>query len=328
MAEETVTTQTVDAGTTQGATSTGAPPPTFRDMVAAELREQSKDQVGTAANSDDTSAEQTAEQTQQAGDQTVEAADTEDALLTPEEVAKLSGKELDLYKKAQKNYTIKTQGLAAERKKLEPFRDLIDALQDPDRAKDTVMQLAQHVGLVSKAEEKKIEAAADGLLNGLPAELSFLRPHLEEFGKQLLAQFQSEIAPLKSQTQEIVTKTMAEATTATLSAFGKEYPGWEKYEPQMIEIGKSVQPSGNMSEMDYLKMLYKLATYDVQSAEKTKQIVEGMTKAAKAAEPSSTSSAVQSERVVYAKPANIAQMSSRERFLAGHEAAKRGQKWE
>ncbi len=93
----------------------------------------------------------------------------------------------------------------------------------------------------------------------------------------------------------------------------------------MLAIAQTIQPTGNMSELDYLDVLYKLATHGVQSAEKTKQVVDKMRKSAENAE--APVQGVQSERVEYARPANVAQMSSRERFQAAHEAAKRGQKW-
>lgn len=318
-AEAPVTTETVNA------TETPAEAVPFREQVRAELNGQSKDQAPETPEvkeGDDTPAEQTAEEPK-TEDQPVEAVESEDTLLTAEEVSKLSGKELDLYKKAQKNYTQKTQRLAEREKELEPFSELISALKDPVRAKETIAQLAQQAGITPR------ETAPVAKPVELDPEYEFMRPMFQSFKdeakREALAELKAEIAPLKSQTDEIMSKSMAEATTATLTAFGKTHEGWEKHEAQMIALGKQIQPTGAMTELEYLDVLYKVATHGHQSAEQTKKVVDKMKKAAEAAEP--PVQGVQSERVEYARPANIAGMSSRDRFLAAHEAGKRNQKW-
>src|SRR5262249_37999241 len=147
--------------------------------------------------------------------------------------------------------------------------DLNDALRDPARVKDAVKQLAQHVGFT--LQEQAQTASEPVQIN---PELEFMRPMFQAFKdeakREAIAEMQQQIAPLQQQTNQIVGKSMAEATTATLTAFGQSHPGWEKHEGKMLEIANQIQPTGNMSDSDYLEVLYKLATHGQQSAQKTK----------------------------------------------------------
>jgi hypothetical protein len=326
---ETVTTQTVEGtpAPTETRTETVQAPKSIREHYEAAKTAQSKaDQApDAAAPGDDTKPEPETVEQPQAGDQPEEAAPSEDTLLTADEVAKLSPKERTLYEKAQKNYTIKTQELARQRKELEPWKDLISNLQDPARWKDTVRQLAQQAEILPKAEQQAVQAEAEKTVAELPEELKFLQPYFEQFGQKLLGQLQSKIDPVVASQNEIVMQKIAESTEATMKSFGEKHKGWEAHETAMTDLAKQIQPVGNMSDYDYMEMLYKLATFDMQSADRTKQIAAKIQKSAAAAE--TPSSGVQSERVEVALPSNLRGASSSDRLKAAFEAAKRGEHW-
>lgn len=322
--EETVTTEVKPEAAAEKATPA---PKTFKEHYKAAKAAQSTDQGAGEAGDDttDDGEEKTpAQETEKPADEPTESGeDTNDALLTPEEVSKLSPGDRKLYEKAQKNYTLKTQKLAADRKDIDEWKPLIEGLKDDPAT--AVEQLAARFGLkVAKADAqdtKTVETKTAETLAELPDDLQFLKPVFEAYGKKLLESVRGEIAPVKEAQDRIVSDAVASETESTLTAFEAKYPGWKKHEAKMLEIGKKFVPAaGSMTDFEYMETLHRLATADITEAEKTKKVVEKINKAAQSVEP--TTPAAQDSRVEHALPP-----PGKRSIKDAYAAAKRGERW-
>ena len=283
----------------------------------ASVADQSKDPEPPPETepADDTPADdKPAQAPEKPADEPTEPGD-DDTLLTDEDAAKLTGDAKKQFDRMNKAFTQKTQRLAAARKELEPWKPLIAAMTaDPEAA---LVQLAKERGFtLTKAEAAKIEAAGDDI----PEELRFLTPLLEARDKRMEAKIRAELAPLKEAQTQLLSESIAKETEADIATFTAKYPGWEKHEPKMIELGQKIQPVNGMSAVEYTEILYKLATADLSEAERTKKVVGKINKAVAAAEPQV--SGVSGERVEHAMPPPD-KRSMRDAF----EAAKRGEVW-
>ena len=318
--EKTVTTTTPGKGEGKDAFAAA------RAAVAA----QSKDQGAAAPDEspdDDTSAQnEPAQETETPADESTETGPTEDTsepdtLLTPEETAKLSAKEQRLYEKAQKNYTLKTQRLAEERKALEPWKQLSESLQaDPDAV---ITELARRRGLtIAKTQNTTVQDTAKTTLAELPAELQFLAPVLEQFGNRLLEKVKADIAPIRTTQEEQIAATVAAETDAEVKAFSADprFKDWKQHEAKMLDIGKKFTPSNGMTTFEYMETLYTLATANRKKADVVKDTVEKINKSAAASE--SVTPGVQNKVVEHALPP-----PEKRGMRDAWEAAKRGERW-
>ncbi len=296
------------------ATPVVSEPKTIHEHYEAAKAEQSKaDQVPETVKVDDTPPEKPAEDPDKPADQPNATGEAEDALLTTDEVAKLTPKERGLYEKAQKNYTLKTQKLAADRKEFDEWKPLIEALKT--RPAEAMEQLATQLGM------KLQKPAQDTPAETLPEEWSFLEPILSERDKRLEARIRAEIEPVKQAHEEAAVKAIADETASTVKAFAAKYPGWQKHEAAMLDIGKKFMPAaGAMTDFEYMEVLHKLATADQTEAEKTKKVVEKIEKAARSVEPNT--SGLSEDRVVHALPP-----PDKRSIRDAYEAAKRGELW-
>ncbi len=298
-------------------------------------RAQSEDQDSGEEKPDDTTPAKPAQEPEKPADALPEAGTTEDALLTPEEVSKLSAGDRKLYEKAQKNYTQKTQKLAADRKAIEESRaqldrwkPLADALeQDPDRA---IEYLAQQRGMkLIKADQdtETVQTATDETVAQLPEEWKFLTPLFDQLAKQVedrtLAKFRAELTPIQQMQELAISNAVAAETKSTIEAFDAKYPNWKQHEPQMLEIGKKFMPAeGAMTDFEYMETLYKLVTASQSEGDRTKAIVEKINRAVSKSEP--ISQGADSTSVDHVMPKGL---SSSERFKAAAKAARRGERW-
>jgi hypothetical protein len=216
-------------------------------------------------------------------------------------------------------FTQKAQKYAEERKRYEPYAQLIASLeQDP---LTTIKALAERAQLIKAPEPG--ERATDSYVAKLAAivgeeEAGRLAPILKEVAKEAIAE---EVKPLKAHQEYVSAEFAREQTATVMKAFSDKYPGWEKYESKMLEFSNTLQPNG-MDEGAYLEALYKLATYGVQSAEQTKAIVEKMQKSAAASE--SVSSGVNASRVA---PGPRKYKDTDEALREAAAAARRGEVW-
>lgn len=324
---------------TATAEETVTKPTTFREhFEAAKAAAQSEDQgtdeqpnTSVEASGDDTDGNaQTAEPTDKTADQTEETVEeTEDGLLPADEAAKLTGDARKQYERMNKAFTTKTQALAAQRKELEQWQPLIEALQnDPDA---TLQEIASKRGLAltKAATQDSSVAAVDTVkqetqqaLAELPEELKFLAPYFEALGKRILSSVEGKLQPIAATHKQFLDRSIESETNATLKAFSAQHPGWEKHEQKMLSIGRKVQPAnGELTDIEYMELLYQLATKDVTEAEKTKKAIEKINKSAAAAEPAGNG--VPEKNVVHAMPA-----PEKRGIREAYAAAKRGELWQ
>jgi len=298
--------------------TTEAQPKTIREHYAAAKAAQSIDQDSPTAGDDTKDSEQPTQETEKTADESLETVESsEDTLLTDEEVSKLKGKELDLYKKAQANFTRKNQAIAEERRQMEQWQPTIKALQSNPEA--VYEELGRRLGKTATAKtDTKSETTET---KDIPPELEFLRPLFEAREKQLEARIRAELAPVKETMDTMVSEAIAAETKSTIAQFEAKHPGWQKYEKQMLEIGSRMQPvAGQMNDFEYMEQLYTLARSRSDEAEKTKEVIAKIDRAVSRSEPSAP--AVKDELVEHAIPPQ-GKRSMRDAYAA----AKNGVRW-
>lgn len=292
----------------------------LEDTATAGATDQPQESVSAAG--DTASATPSAEQTQ-AQDQPTEGADepvSEEARAELERAGEVLTKlPPALRKEYQRAITQAFQRAAEKGKRYEPYSELIQSLEtDPV---NTIKALAERANIIQKPEPgtKATDSVLTELANVVGEdEAQRLAPILKAVAKQAI---EEEVKPLR-QHQEYVTAEFArEQTAQVMKAFSEKHPEWEKHEPKMLEIAKGLQPNG-MDEGTYLETLWKLATYDIKSAEQTKRIVEKMGQSAAASE--SVASGVNASRV---SPTPRAFKDSEEAFAAAVAAARKGEVW-
>ncbi len=300
-------------------------------------RSQSQDQ-GTGEETpvvDDTPKPETpSQQPDKPADETPETGDPEDALLTPDEVSKLSAKELKLYQKAQKTFTQKTQKIAAERKEIEEFRKqfdewkpLIDSLSnDPDAA---LRSIAEQRGMkfAETQDTPAVQPQTAETMAQLPEEWQFLKPIFDIFAKKIredtVAEVRGELQPIKAHQEEAVSRAVAAETNAELEAFTAKYPDWKKQEPAMLALMQKFTPTGPVSNFEYMETFYKMVTAPTTQADQLKEAVQRINKVVENSEP--VNAGVSTERVEHVMPSNLNESSTR--FRAAAKAAARGERW-
>lgn len=260
----------------------------------------------TPATDDTSTPTPPAEDTAKVADQTTETTDP-DTLLTEEELAALPPKERAKAEKWQAKLTQKAQKLSATEKELEQWKTLNEGIRSKSR--EALDIIANHYG-VSIAEAKAIQDNTSE------------HPELDPLDQYV----ETKLAPVKQAIAEWKEQATAAETEATMKQFSADHPGWEKHEAKMLEIGKTILPGKGVTDYDYLKTLHKLATSDINEAEKTKKVVAKINAAAKVSEEKT--SGIPNERVSMKIPDNFAQLDSKERMRLSYEAAKRGEVWE
>jgi hypothetical protein len=311
MAEETTVVEPV-AETTEAPKSSAEVFAAARASVAA----QSKDQGATDVTTDDTSTEvKPAQPTDKTADEPQETVENEDALLTPDEIAKLTGTVKAQYDRMNKAFTTKTTALAQQRKAMEEWNPLIEGLKN--NPAETLQQVAKQLGFtLMKAEAKAI-------VDDLPEEWQFMKPVFEQREKALEAKIRTELEPVKEAHKAMAVKAAAAETQSTIEAFTAKHPGWEKHEAKMLELGAMFVPApgSKITDAEYMEHLFKLATADVTEAERTKKVVDKINKAAASIED--RTSGISKERVVHTLPP-----PGKRSLKDAYEAAKRGEVWE
>ena len=301
-------------------TAVAEKPSSFKDHYEAAKSAQSstEDQGEPPVKVDDTPPETPpAQEPEKPADEPTETGEPPDTLLSEEEVRQLSAKDRKLYEKAQKNYTQKTQKLAADRKAMEEWTPLIDGLKaDPDA---TLEKLAKERGFVLQKPETKQESTS---ADDLPEELKFLEPIFSAREKALEAKIRAEMAPVKDGLDRMTSEAIAAETQSTIAQFSADprYSNWKQHEARMLEIGAEFIPAKPMSDFKYMQHLYTLATAELNEAEQTKKLVTKINKSAANVDPAAPT--VQDSRVEHALPPPGSR-SMRDAW----DAAKRGESW-
>ena len=311
--------------TTEETVQTESAPATGKDAFAAaraSITAQSPDQgvkEVEPTEPDDTPVTETpAEDPAKVADQPTEPTEEPtDALLTPAELAALPAKERARAEKWQAKLTRQAQANAAQAKAFDEWKPLIEALKSNPEA--AIEELAKQRGL-SIARPKQDTPVEDDL----PPELAFLKPVLEARENRIEARIRAELAPVKEAQAHATNEAMARETEATKEQFSAKYPGWQKHEAKMLEIGQRIIPiAGKMTDFEYLELLHTMATANISEAERTKKVVEKINKAAQSVEP--TTPGVSENRVEHVMPSGLTDSSTR--WKAAVAAAKQGHRW-
>lgn len=292
----------------------------------------------------DPSGQPPSQESQKAGDATLETADESPStdLLSAEEYAKVKDDPKQLQKALNKAFTQKTQQLASQRKALGSW-DKVRESYGKD-AKATLTELAKQAGLEirdPKEEAAKATTVDAGKKAVEKVNAVLAKAGLEELSDELVAVFREiaeeaagkATAPVRQHQDEVIRESIARESAAVLESFGKTHPDWQEHEEQMTDLmGKFPPPvdptTGQrvMADADYLDHIYDLATRglrDKRVTDATKkaadEAVERLRKSAANAEPRTTG--VTGDKVVTSAPAKAG-------FKQAAEAAKRGERWE
>ena len=296
-----------------------------RASIAAQSEDQGQKEAAPPA--DDTTDKPPAEEPEKVTDQPPEVTADPDALLTPEELSKLSPKERAKAEKWQAKLTQESQRQAAVRKDLEGYEPLAKALKTNPMA--ALEEIAKQNGLTltkPSQDTKTVEDATANTLAALPEELQFLKPIFDQFGQTILASVKGELEPLKQAQTEMISQAAAAETEGTMKAFDAKYPGWRKHESAMVALAQKIIPTaGAMTADEYMETLYKIVAAPATKAEQVKEAVKQINKSVAAVEPNTPG--VSDSRVEHAMPPDWAKMTNSERMKASFEAASKGIVW-
>ena len=328
MPEETVKPVSFDQAFAAAKTELDKPEPVAEKTVEAPKGDDTK-----PAEAKETKPEQTDKPADQASE-----TGEENELLSIEERAKLNAEGKKAYEKLMKSYTPKTQAIAAERKKiaeeretLAKHKELIEAFEsDP---KETLRRLAKvyDVPLQDtkpesvKAVESQVSEMSADLLNVLGADNTELAQALsgvfEKHMKRVAETVtKTEVEPMRKTLDETSQRAIAEAAESDMKVFESKHKDWKQFEPQIVELGKKFQPApgAKMSPVEYLDILYQLATADRSKASLTADVINRLNESAKSVESPATGVTDQNVTPVAPEHPTIEQ---------AYEAAKKGIRW-
>lgn len=294
-------TATVPGGSGASGASVSTPAPASNDTVAPDPTQET--------------AQAEAPEQATAHSVTPDATDTEEQLLSEEEYEAVQDDPVALKKALQTAFTKKTQALS-------PAKRLLQALSsDPDKV---ILELAKARGLKVEAPPATPAAGAtqdtrDEIMDALsehlgPTAAAQLKPALEK----LVEKF---VGPLREAHEVSLAKAALEQANQVKAEFTRSHPGWEKFEPAMVELAKKVQPNG-MNPAEYMDMLYTVVSGESAIAKQVNKVVQRMTKSA---------AAVSEARVSGATPAQVKKSLPDGRLPTLKEAAEaalRGERFE
>jgi hypothetical protein len=208
--------------------------------------------------------------------------DLDTELLSDEQVDALKNDPTLIGKAYQRAFTQKTQKLAALRKELEPFKDLIAAYRDDPKA--TIATLARQAGFEVSTPDEHAATASDPPKSVQELLAESLGPEYEDLsermGPVLEKAIQAEARRITAPLLEVQTKQLQESAlrevNAEMDRFGKSHPDWKTYEAEMNKLGAKVQPSADMDPQVYLEMLYLAVKKDTAIAEATGKALNKM----------------------------------------------------
>jgi hypothetical protein len=278
-------------------------------------------------------------------------------LLTDAEYEALETKHADdpkaLRRALEGAYTKKTQARAAERRsyeRLQPYADLVDALEDDDEAPAAIARLAEQRGFKlvrpgeptdeGEAEGEEAPAAlgttAEQLAEELRGELGEeydylvdpLSRALSKVADKLVTQrVDAQTKPIKAQQEVIINRAATEETKAVMAGFDAKHPDWKEHEDAMFEIAQTLSPKG-LTEIEYLERCYQLATRDAWEKNRDANVANEVKKAVAKIQKGAASTETQT-RSTPESQVRIGPPAGRvPDFQDAYEAAKRGERWE
>lgn len=273
---------------------------------------------------DDTDGGAQATEQTQAGDQSAEAAD--DALLSPEEVEKLSEDNRAQYKQIQAAFTRKRQEDAEARRAWET--EQTEAKSDLEFVRElranpeaVIRNLAAQVGLeVAQSEQPAVSTEFT-----LPENFSFLKPVIDPLLEQNRL-LKAEVAELKESLGPIKDNARAASTEAAMAKMDQLQPGWRKFESQMVKEAQNFPQPAGMDGVKYLQYLYRQVAWDARQGDTLRTVAEKAKASVKASQPEGTG--VSGDKVRHTLPEKHRGRGITNDLLRDAlEAARRGEEW-
>jgi len=180
------------------------------------------------------------------------------------------------YDEMNRNYTQKTQSLSEQRKSMEAFQPIVDALQENPEA--TIKEMARVYGI--QVQETPAALEADAFLSQLSQVVGEdaarqLRPAFEQFASQLI---ESKITPLQQKEKQREQAMAQEQVEQTWNQFGQRYPDYVDHKDQMEKVYTEMMQG---DQQKVLEALYLYVTKDNRDARATQKVVEKIQKSAR-----------------------------------------------
>lgn len=186
------------------------------------------------------------------------------------------------YRKLQGAFTRRTQGNAQARR-------LFESLQNPVLAKQTIEYLAQQHGLQIGGNKKEQAKAEDEINAELEAMFGpEVAPRLGGVVSKLVQKLAADqLKPVLEGQERMQEEAAQTQTQEVLRAFSREFPDWKKHERAMFDLGQKIQlqPNSNMTQFEYMEMLYSQVTRSGSKSKTTKEVVERIKRGAGKTEP-------------------------------------------
>lgn len=238
-------------------------------------------------------------------------------LLTKQEIEALKSNPEALEKAFKGAFTKKTQELAALRKELEPLTQLLQEFKtDPQK---TLQLLATQHGMTLTPAQQQAVATT-------PSEQELLQTALETYDPAQISKAIEQITEKKYQAlseQNAVQVKAQQAADDTLAKFNQKYPDWKQHEQQISQLAAKFVPAKGADGLEYMEMLYHMATKDKTEAQKTKEVLSRMKASAEKSE--SPNGGVPTS-VVAQRPPKPANLNAA--FKNAYEDARRGVRYE
>lgn len=213
-------------------------------------------------------------------------------LLTPKQIDELKGDPKALMKALNRAATKKFQGLADQRKALEPYADFIQSYQEDPKA--AAIALVEGLGL--KVEKPKTEAQSEKAVEKLSDQITAkvkaaLGPEYEDVADKIALAVQEAanlvvaeaVKPLKEGQDALISESAERETNDALTAFAKSHPDWKKYDAKMTALSAKFKPGEGVTPQEYLETLYQLASADGKEGDAAKKVAKRMNRSAKKA---------------------------------------------
>lgn len=222
------------------------------------------------------------------------ATDDDETLISDEEFAKLQTTHKDdpaaLRKALEKAFTQKTQRLSAKKKsaeRLARYEPMIDEYEE--NPTEFARRLAVRAGLLQTekdtkpaktAAEKETElltAIESDIKASLGTELEYLAeplaPALVKAAKKIAdALLEDRVKPLTDTTQELLASRGEELSERVMAEFARQHADWKDHEDEMFALSQRLHPTAEMTELEYLNVLYHIVTRESWEATKEEVI--------------------------------------------------------
>jgi hypothetical protein len=240
--------------------------------------------------------------------------------LSPEDLAEIKSNPATakLYKSLMRASTAKFQEISADRRLLQAMRDNPRAVIE-SAAKNMGLTLSDAKAIESTAKQEEVvdEIMVD-MVNLFGQELApAVRPVME---KMIRALVDKEVAPLRAEQAATKTESYQKQAAAHAQTFRAKHEGelTPAIEAKIMDLGKSIFPAEGTNPLEYLDMLFTVATAGNTAAKVAKVAAERIKVAQTTAEPRRGAAPAKASTV----PEITEDMSLDEAFDAAWAAAK------